>query len=75
MEAIIRDIRKVMKLLKEGNKIVLNGVFMSYENDNKFKIEYVYNGENKGYYQKRNWIINFIKKDYLNQDLYLLKVA
>ena len=75
MEAITRDIRKVMKLLKEGNKIVLNGVFMSYENDNKFKIEYVYNGENKVYYQKRNWIINFIKKDYLNQDLYLLKVA
>ena len=75
MEAITRDIRKVMKLLKEGNKIVLNGVFMSYENDNKFKIEYVFNGENKVYYQKRNWIINFIKKDYLNQDLYLLKVA
>ena len=75
MEAIIRDIRKVMKLLKEGNKVVLNGVFMSYENDNKFKIEYVYNGENKVYYQKRNWIINFIKKDYLNQDLYLVKVA
>ena len=75
MEAITRDIRKVMKLLKEGNKIVLNGVFMSYENDNKFKIEYVYNGENKVYYQKRNWIINFIKKDYLNQDLYLVKVA
>jgi len=75
MEAITRDIRKVMKLLKEGNKIVLNGVFMSYENDNKFKIEYVYNGENKVYYQKRNWIINFIKKDYLNQDLYLIKVA
>ena len=64
-----------MKLLKEGNKIVLNGVFMSYENDNKFKIEYVFNGENKAYYQKRNWIINFIKKDYLNQDLYLVKVA
>ena len=75
MEVIVRDIRKVMKLLKEGNKIVLNGVFMSYENDNKFKIEYVYNGENKIYYQKRNWIINFIKKDYLNQDLYLAKVA
>ena len=75
MEAITRDIRKVMKLLKEGNKLVLNGVFMSYENDNKFKIEYVYNGENKVYYQKRNWIINFIKKDYLNQDLYLIKVA
>lgn len=75
MEVIARDIRKVMKLLKEGNKIVLNGVFMSYENDNKFKIEYVYNGENKIYYQKRNWIINFIKKDYLNQDLYLAKVA
>ena len=75
MEAIIRDIRKVMKLLKEGNKVVLNGVFMSYENDNKFKIEYVYNGENKIYYQKRTWIINFIKKDYLNQDLYLVKVA
>ena len=75
MEAITRDIRKVMKLLKEGNKIVLNGVFMSYENDNKFKIEYVYNGENKVYYQKRNWIINFIKKDYLNQDLYLVKAA
>ena len=75
MESITRDIRKVMKLLKEGNKVVLNGVFMSYEDDNKFKIEYVYNGENKVYYQKRNWIINFIKKDYLNQDLYLLKVA
>ena len=75
MEAIIRDIRKVMKLLKEGNKVVLNGVFMSYQNDNKFKIEYVYNGENKVYYQKRNWIINFIKKDYLNQDLYLVKIA
>ena len=75
MEAIIRDIRKVMKLLKEGNKLALNGVFMSYENDNKFKIEYVYNGENKVYYQKRNWIINFIKKDYLNQDLYLVKIA
>jgi hypothetical protein len=75
MEAITRDIRKVMKLLKEGNKVVLNGVFMSYENDNKFKIEYVYNGENKVYYQKRNWIINFIKKDYLNQDLYLVKAA
>lgn len=73
MEAITRDIRKVMRLLKEGNKVVLNGVFMSYENDNKFKIEYVYNGENKVYYQKRNWIINFIKKDYLNQDLYLVK--
>lgn len=75
MEAITRDIRKVMKLLKEGNKIVLNGVFMSYENDNKFKIEYVFNGENKVYYQKRAWIINFIKKDYLNQDLYLVKAA
>lgn len=75
MEAITRDIRKVMKLLKEGNKVVLNGVFMSYENDNKFKIEYVFNGENKAYYQKRAWIINFIKKDYLNQDLYLIKVV
>ena len=75
MEAITRDIRKVMNLLKEGNKLALNGVFMSYENDNKFKIEYVYNGENKVYYQKRNWIINFIKKDYLNQDLYLVKIA
>lgn len=75
MEAITRDIRKVMKLFKEGNKIVLNGIFMSYENDNKFKIEYVYNGGNKVYYQKRTWIINFIKKDYLNQDLYLVKAA
>lgn len=75
MEVITRDIRKVMKLLKKGNKVVLNSVFMSYENDNKFKIEYVYNGENKVYYQKRNWIINFIKKDYLNQDLYLVKAA
>lgn len=75
MEVIERDIKKVMKLLKEGNKLVLNGVFMSYENDNKFKIEYVYNSENKVYYQKRNWIINFIKKDYLNQDLYLVKAA
>ena len=75
MESTARDIRKVMKLLKEGNKIVLNGIFISYENDNKFKIEYIFNGENKVYYQKRNWIINFIKKDYLNQDLYLIKVA
>ena len=75
MEAITRDIRKVMKLFKEGNKLALNGVFMSYENGNKFKIEYVCNGENKVYYQKRNWIINFIKKDYLNQDLYLIKVV
>ena len=75
MQIITRDIRKVMKLLKEGHIIVLNGVSMNYENDNKFKIEYVYNGENKIYYQKRNWIINFIKKDYLNQDLYLSKAA
>jgi len=75
MEAIIRDIRKVMSFLKEGDTVVLNNVFMTYENENKFKIEYTYNGENKIYFQKRNWIKNFIKKDYLNQDLYLIRKA
>jgi len=73
MEAITRDIRKIMQLLKEGNTVVLNNVFMTYENENKFKIEYTYNGENKIYFQKRNWIKNFIKKDYLNQYLYLIR--
>jgi len=75
MEAITKDIRKVMKLLKEGHTIVLNSVFMNHVDDNKFIINYLYNGIEKKYFQKRSWIKNFIKNDYLNQDLYLIRKA
>uniref|UniRef100_UPI0040488120 hypothetical protein n=1 Tax=Aliarcobacter sp. TaxID=2321116 RepID=UPI0040488120 len=74
MEIIKRDIRANMKLLKTGETLCLNGTFIQQirEDGNKFKIEYSYNGQNKSFETSRNWVKNFLKKDYLQLDLYLV---
>jgi len=66
------NIRKVMKLLREGNVIYLNGKRISYNNDNNFDIEYTYNGENNKIQRKDKWVKNFIKNDYLEESLYMV---
>lgn len=74
MEIIKRDIRANMKLLKTGRTLCLNGTFIQQirGDGTKFKIDYSYNGQNKSFETSRNWVKNFIKKDYLNLNLYLV---
>lgn len=66
------DIRQIMKHLREGKAIYLNGKRISFINNDKFIIEYTYNGSNNKVERSGSYIRKFIKNDYLNENLYLV---
>lgn len=68
------NIRQVMKELRNGNSIYLNGKRLSHRDNNTFIVEYTYNGVTNKVERSGVWIRNFIKKDYLNEDLYLAEI-
>ena len=68
------NMRQVMKELRNGNSIYLNGKMLSRKDNNTFIVEYTYNGVTNKVERSGVWIRNFIKKDYLNEDLYLAEI-
>jgi hypothetical protein len=73
MERIDRtNIRNVMKLLREGNALYLNGKRIKYNCNDEFEIEYTYNGEDYKIQRSGRWVRNFIKKDYLSEFVYMV---
>lgn len=72
MVTIDRNVRKVMKLLREGNALYLNGKRITFNNNGNFIIEYTYNGQNNCIERSSIWMRNFIKNDYLNESLFLV---
>jgi len=65
MVKIDRNIRKAMKLLREGKAIYLSGKRITNVKDDIFDIAYTYNGENNRIRRSGRWVRNFIKNDYL----------
>ena len=72
MVKIDRNIRNAMKLLREGKAIYLSGKRIIHVKDDIFDIEYTYNGENNRIQRSSRWVRNFIKNDYLTENLYVV---